>query len=295
MNDSSPSACGRLDGVRVLITRPKGQASGLRDCLEKLGAITVPLPLIEIAPPASFAALDDALLSLETFDWIVLTSANAVDALGRRLLKLVMEAPGQQRTPIKRLAVIGASTQIRVREVSQLMPQIAPLLPPSLVEVLVPPRAVAESLAEALEGRIPQLLREQGRVRVLLPRAEQARDVLPERLRAAGAELTIATAYRNRIPADSVPLLREIFSNPERWPDIIPFTSSSGVTNLFTLLEAAGLALPPGITRVSIGSVTSATMREHGFGPDAEAAESTIVSLCDAIVATRQTHRVTAR
>ena len=101
----------------------------------------------------------------------------------------------------------------------------------------------------------------------------------------AGAEVTIAAAYRNRIPAASVPLLRQIFARRELWPDAIPFTSSSSVTHLLEVLEAAGLVLPPEILRVSIGPVTSATLREHGLAPQAEAAEATVSSLGEAVVA----------
>jgi len=254
-------------GARVLILRAHGQASVLRDELHRRGASTVSVPVLEIAPPSSYEVIDHALSRMDTFDWVVLTSANAADGVAARL-------PGG--AVFARLAVIGAATLARVRE---MMPEL------NASAVLVPPRAVGESLADVLEPKIRELVREQGVARVLLPRAEQARDLLPERLRAAGAEVVVAPAYRNVIPEESVPLLRRLFARQALWPDVIPFTSSSSVTHLLAVLDAAGETLPGEILRVSIGPVTSATLRENGLPPQAEAAEATVGSLAEAVVA----------
>ena len=271
--DQSGRSCA---GARVLILRPKGQASLLRERLDVLGAVTLSVPVLEIASPSSFGALDAALAAMDGFDWVILTSANAVDAVAARL-------PAESR--MARLAVIGAATLARVRAVALSEPALAP--------VLMPVRAVAEALAGELEPHVRKLIAEQGRARVLLPQAETARDVLPERLRAAGAEVTVVPAYRNGIPPASVAVLREIFSQPALWPDAIPFTSSSSVTHLLTVLEAAGQALPPEILRISIGPVTSATLRENGLPPHAEAVEASIDSLVEAIlIAVTQTREM---
>ena len=262
------------DGARVLILRPKGQVSELRAGLEALGVCTLSVPVLEVVPPASYAALDEALGRLARFDWVVLTSANAVDAVLARL-------PAEAR--IARLAVVGAATLARARAMRLPEPMLAP--------PLEPPRAVSESLADVLEPEVRRLIAEQGSARVLLPRAEQARDVLPERLRAAGAEVVIAAAYGTGIPGASVPLLHDVFSRRELWPHAIPFTSSSSVTHLLAVLDAAGLTLPPELLRVSIGPVTSATLREHGLAVDAEAEEATVASLVRATVAAIQGRR----
>ena len=148
---------------------------------------------------------------------------------------------------------------------------------------LVPAKAVAESLAEAL---VPFAKNADGSAgRFLLPRAEAARDVLPDVLMAAGAEVTIATAYRTVVPKQSAAQMREMFADEARWPDAVLFTSSSTVHNLFHMLEGEGIELPLSVKRVSIGPITSQTLRERGFPPDVEAREATISSLVEALEA----------
>jgi uroporphyrinogen-III synthase len=147
---------------------------------------------------------------------------------------------------------------------------------------LIPPQAVAESLAEAL---LPHATQPDGSpTRFLLVRAEAARDILPETLRKAGGEVTIAPAYRTVIPQDSLPLIRRLFHSPETYPDAITFTSSSTVTNLLALLAAAGLSLPRNIPRISIGPITSQTLRDNNLPPHAESSEPAIESIVDKII-----------
>ena len=146
----------------------------------------------------------------------------------------------------------------------------------------VPPQAVAESLATAL---LPYARRPDGTPsRFFLVRAEQARDVLPDALRAAGAEVRIAAAYRNVVPARSVDALRDLFADAAACPDAITFTSSSTAANLRTLLDESGIVLPADMLRVSIGPITSQTMRDLHMPPHAEAAEATVEALVEAVV-----------
>ena len=119
---------------------------------------------------------------------------------------------------------------------------------------------------------------------MLLIRAEQARDILPEALTAAGAHLTIANAYRNQTPPDSIPALQQLFTAPANYPDAITFTSASTARNLIALLEAANLTLPPGITLASIGPITSQTLRDLGHEPSCEAPEPTIPALIQSLL-----------
>ncbi len=247
-----------LHGKRILITRTRQQASDLALQLEAAGAETILIPMIELAPPTSFCALDAALASIRSFDWVVFTSANAVQSFDTRA-----KASGLMPSP-KKIAVIGPATAKAVRQIG-------------LAVDLVPPQFVAESLAEAL---VPEV---QGRS-ILLVRAEEARDVLPEALVAAGAQLTIANAYRNLVPRASVAALQTVFARPESFPDAVTFTSSSTATNLFALLDQAGMKLPEGIVRASIGPVTSQTLRELGYPATIEAEAATIASLCEALV-----------
>jgi uroporphyrinogen-III synthase len=244
----------RLTGRRILITRTPDRASALAAGLEREGAIVFSIPTIEIVPPASYAPLDKSLGEIGRFDWIVFTSAHAVEVFGQR----------RPSEPSPRgIAVIGPAT---ARAVEQL----------GLTVTLVPPRAIAESLGESLQPEV-------NGAEVLLIRAAQARDVLPAMLTQAGACLTIVDAYRNQIPEESIPRLREVFSSPEKYPEAITFTSASTARNLIAMLDSIGLALPHGIALASIGPITSQAMRELELEPTVEAAEANIPALTSAI------------
>ena len=143
---------------------------------------------------------------------------------------------------------------------------------------LIPPQFVAESLAEALTLQAP------GKS-FLLIRAADARDILPDTLTTAGAAVTIAEAYRNQVPPDSIPALQTLFSSPKLYPQAITFTSASTARNLVALLEAANLSLPPGLTLASIGPITSQALRDLGLTPTLEAAEPTIPALIQTLIA----------
>jgi uroporphyrinogen-III synthase len=247
-----------LANKRILITRTRHQASELAAQLEAFGATAILIPAIEIVPPASFSALDAALTCLGTYDWLVFTSANAVEAFHRRAQFLrLTQLP-------RRIAVIGPATLRAANAIG-------------LAVDLVPPKYVAESLSEALLPEAP------GRS-FLLVRAAEARDVLPEALAAAGATVTIAEAYRNQTPPDTIPALQKLFAAPADYPDAITFTSASTVRNLCSLLEAAGIKLPVSITLASIGPITSQALRDLGHEPGIEAAEPTISALVQSLL-----------
>ena len=246
-----------LRGKRILITRTRQQASDLALQLEAVGAETILIPTIELAPPTSVCALDAALASLRSFDWIIFTSANAVQSFDTRAKALsIMPSP-------KKVAVIGPATAKAVQQMG-------------LTVNLIPPQFVAESLAAAL---LPEA---QG-CSFLLVRAEEARDILPDALTAGGAQLTIAPAYRNIVPQTSIAALQTVFAQPKSFPNAITFTSSSTATNLFALLDQAGIRLPRQIIRASIGPVTSQTLRELGYAATIEAEAPTIAALCTAL------------
>jgi uroporphyrinogen-III synthase len=247
-----------LTHKRILITRTRHQASDLAAQLEALGATTILIPTIEIVPPTSFAALDAALTCLRTYDWLLFTSANAVEAFHRRAQFLhLTQLP-------KKIAVIGPATLNAANAIG-------------LTVDLVPPQYIAESLAAALLPEAP------GKS-FLLIRAAEARDHLPETLTAAGATVTIAEAYRNQLPPESIPALQTLFASPETYPDAITFTSASTARNLCALLEAANLTLPPNITLASIGPITSETLRNLGHEPTIEASEPTIQALIQSLL-----------
>jgi uroporphyrinogen-III synthase len=263
-----------LTNKRILITRTRRQASDLAAQLEALGATTLLIPTIEIIVPASYAPLDAALTQLDTYDWLLFTSANAVEIFHQRLTSRSnseSDPPSpsnslhQTNSKLPKIAVIGPATSRAVQGIG-------------LTVDLIPPQYIAESLATALTPHAPGS-------KMLLIRAAEARDHLPGTLIAAGATVTIAEAYRNQIPPDSIPALQQLFSSPAIYPDAITFTSASTATNLFTLLEAAGLTLPPNIVLVSIGPITSRTLRDLGHPSTVEAADPTIPALIQSLLA----------
>jgi len=250
-----------LAGRRILVTRAPHQASELADRLRALGAMPILIPTIEIAPPGSFAALDAVLAQLDSFYLVAFTSANAVDAFAGRakLLGMNLNAP----IAPNRIAAVGPSTARALDAIG-------------LQADVVPPIFTAESLAQTL---LPEA---SGR-RILLVLAEDAPPALRDALAAAGAQVTAAAAYSNRIPAGSRAALAALFTDARNYPDAITFTSASTATNLAALLEAAGLTLPETVIRASIGPITSRTLRSLGLTPQIEAAESTIPALVEAL------------
>ena len=249
---------------RVLVTRTRQQSSALARQLELLGLEPVILPLLEVAPPDSFASLDAALHTLGSFQWLIVTSANTVEAVARRATELALS--GSLSMP--RIAAIGSATA-------------AALEAHGLAPYLVAAHPVAESLASAL---LAHALRPDGTpARFLLARAEQARDVLPEVLTAAGAEVVVVTAYRTVVPPGTAEQIRQIFAPTAVPLDAITFASSSSAQNLLALVNEAGLHLPERAHRVSIGPITSHTLRRLGYPPHIEAAHADVAALAAAV------------
>ena len=246
-----------LAGKRVLITRSRTQASGLTVRLQELGAETISVPAIEIAPPSSYYALDAALACVQSFDWVVFTSVNAVQAF--------VERARQQRIlpSLGKVAVVGPATAKAVEAAGFRVD-------------LTPPVYVAEALGEALAPYAAH-------ASILMIRAEIAPNLLPNMLQAAGGQVTVASAYRTVVPRESAFRLQRLFSDTASFPDAITFTSASTVTNFLSLLDESGLTLPRQIGLISIGPVTSHMMRSSGMEPTGEADQATLESLCKAI------------
>jgi uroporphyrinogen-III synthase len=287
---------------RVLVTRAPHQASALADQLRAHGLDPVLIPTIDIAPPTSYCALDAALACLPTHHWLLFTSANAVDCFFQRLLALRgmglspsgggrgIYAP--EKVPNERE---GALAPGGVLPTSCHVAAIGPATARALESLgtkpdLIPSQAVAESLAAAL---LPHALQPDGTpTRFLIPRAQEARNTLEEKLKDAGADVTIAPVYRNIIPPASIQAVQALFATPATYPDAITFTSSSTATNLLALLEAASLTLPPEILRISIGPITSDTLRDLGLPPHAESSTATIPSLVEKVVEVLEPHKI---
>lgn len=257
-----------LSGCRVLVSRAKKQAGALSSSLKELGCQVIEIPFIEIRKPTSYKPLDTALGNLATYDWLILTSVNGVEALFDRMTKCKVDASVLAHLKI---AAIGPATKKASEKVG--------------LRVSITPREyVAESVVASLHKRV------KGK-RVLLVRAKVARDVIPRELRKAGATIDVIEAYETVVPKSSQRRLRAALAS-KRKPHAITFTSSSTVKNFVGLLglRSARAALKKtapnhGVHSVSIGPVTSSTLREFGLPVDIEAKQFDIPGLVTAIVA----------
>lgn len=249
-----------LAGRRILVTRGATQAAKLSDGLRALGAIPVEVPVIEIQPPADYAPLDAALRSLATYDWLVLTSANAVRSFAERAAHIGVGLNGQASLMV---AAIGPSTAKEAETIG-------------LTVTLMPESYVAEGLVSELAEKA------RGK-RVLLARAAVARDVIPDALRTAGALVDVVDAYRNALPKAAPEDLRRAC---EQAIDAATFTSSSTATHLAEAARLAAITFPlAGVPAISIGPITSATLRELEWEQAAEADPHDIVGLVAAVAA----------
>ena len=252
---------GPLAGKRIVITRAHRQADGLSTLLKQFGAEVVEAPVIEIREPDSYDALDTALKDILQYDWLILTSVNGVEALFSRLEPLGLSVDSLQHLKI---AAIGPATEERIQD-------------HGLVVDIVPPHYVAEEVVRALRKLVKS-------EKVLLVRAKVARDVIPDELRAAGAQVDVAEAYQTVIPEDAKTRMQEVFAE-RPLPDAITFTSSSTVQNFLSVVT--GTDVPAKLSHVkfaSIGPVTSHTLREYGMRVDVEADEYTMEGLTQALV-----------
>jgi uroporphyrinogen III methyltransferase/synthase len=238
-----------LHGRTVAVTRARAQASELASRLRDLGAHVVEAPAIHIRP------LDGPAPDLERYDLVCLTSPNGVRELFARLHSAGRDARALAGSTV---AAIGPGTARALRA-------------HGVLADVVPERSVAEALVEALSGVPVQ--------RALVARAAEARDVLPEALRARGAEVDVLALYETvpeRLDGEALAAARAA--------DFVTFTSSSTVR--YFLRAAGGDAKLADATRiVSIGPVTSATLREHGLEPHVEAPRHDVDGVLEALLA----------
>ena len=259
-----------LAGKTVIITRTRGQSPALVGPLTDLGAHVLAAPTIQVLEPEDCSPLDEALGRVQSYDWLVFTSANGVDAAAQRLGGAGRQLAGQATGDLAgvRIAAVGSATAAALQ--ARLGRQAD----------LVPPRAVAAALAE-------ELIRQHGihGQRILLLRADIARAELPERLRQAGASVTDVAAYRTQpVEAWPAPAWAALRQGAGDW---ITFTSASTVRNLVQLLGDEQHLLKQ-VRIASIGPITSAAVRELGFDVAAEAEPCDIAGLIDALVAAAQ-------
>jgi len=253
-----------LFGKKIIVTRTREQASELVVGLEDFGANCLEYSTIHIKPVANYDILDNELERLNEYHWILFTSLNGVKYFFDHLYSLGMDARDLKGTD---LAVVGKSTADF-------------LLNYGLNADLIPSTFTGEGLAESLldqgvEGR-----------NILIPRALQAREILPETLRGAGAQVTVAPVYENCPAAGDKESLREELQNGE--VEMVTFTSSSTVRNFLAMIDAENQEelqqLLSGIKIAAIGPITAKTVTDNGLHVDVQPTEYTITGLIEAIV-----------
>jgi uroporphyrinogen III methyltransferase/synthase len=246
-----------LFGRRIVNTRPKGQADALTARLKALGADAIEMPTIEIRPADDYGPLDRALSVLDSYDWLIFTSANGVRSFLERLDASAIDL----RKLRARICAIGPATRAAIDALH-------------LKTDLMGREYVAEGLLAAfapfdLAGK-----------RVLLPRAAVARDLVPVELARRGAQIDVVEAYRTLAPEGAGAQAAKLFG-AGRKPDCIAFTSSSTVQNFAAV---AGLEALAGVKVASIGPVTTATALRLGIAVDAEARTFTVDGLVEAVL-----------
>jgi uroporphyrinogen-III synthase len=250
-----------LIGWRVLVTRASHQAFGLSEPLRDLGATVIEIPTIEIRSTGSSGALDHALLKIDHYDTLILTSVNGVEVLFERYNRMGLPIEDMQHL---RVVAIGPATATAIQSEG---------VPVSIV----PEKYVAESVVEALQGKISQWSR------VLIVRAKVARDVLPTELQKMGAKVDVIEAYETKVPEGAREKLEKVFTDPSSKPHVITFTSSSTANNFLTLLGEHAQTFLQGVCLASIGPVTSDTLKQGGFPPTIEAREYTMNGVVEVI------------
>jgi len=250
-----------LFGKRVLITRGREQSRKMAEKIAEQGGDPILFPTIQIQGPGDYGPLDTAIAAANRYDWILFTSVNGVDRFFKRFFELredIRDLAGP------RMGAIGPVTAAALRKLG---------LKVDLLAKEFVAEGVLELLAEDdVKGR-----------RFLIPRAEKAREVLPEGIQARGGEVDVVPVYRTGLP-DHADVMEMRHLLDEKGVDAVTFTSSSTVTHFVEMLgrETIAEALR-GITLASIGPVTSGTLKECGLPVHVEAGEYTIDGLVKAL------------
>ena len=250
-----------LFGRCILITRPEEQASDFSDELRRYGAEPVEFPSIQVVPPEDWGDLDRAISNIGSYDWIIFTSVNGVRFFKERLWAGSKDVRALNGAKV---CAIGPRTAEAVRQLG-------------IVPDLIPKIYQAEGIIEEMEKLG---MRDK---RVLLPRAEQAREVLPEALRGMGAWVEVVMAYKSVKPAQDLGRIYSYLKN--RKISVVTFTSSSTVHNFVEMFDPKELAsLMEGVVVASIGPITANAVREAGMMNHIMPEKYTIKALAKEIV-----------
>ncbi len=246
-----------LAGKKILITRAREQSAEFASSLKNLGAEGIEFPTIEIRPPLSWDALDRAIQNLNTYDWLIFTSANGVRFFFERLKKKRENLPSSLK-----VCAIGPAT---AKELNKREIQID----------YIPKEFIAEAILDGFKE-----MQVKGK-KILLARAEKARDILPNGLKEMGAEVEVVEVYRTIKPKGGAKRLKLLLKEKI---DAIAFTSSSTVDHFVDLLKGVDhkKALK-GVAIACIGPITADTARKRGMKVHIQPKEYTIPGLTQAI------------
>jgi len=251
-----------LTGRSVVITRTLGQSRKLAEPLEALGAEVLAMPVLEVTDPPDPGAVDAAIAQLATYDWLVLTSTNAVDRFFARLV--FTDRTGEALTHV-RIAAVGKATAAHLRE-------------KGVTPDLVPDEARAEGLVAAFRVRGVG-----AGCHILLPRALVAREVLPDKLRAMGAHVDVVPVYQTKAVDPDPAVLGRLRDGTV---DAVTFTSGAIARAFVSAVREAGLDPDSVLGRVaiaSIGPVTTDELGALGYEADIEAPKATMAALAQAV------------
>lgn len=247
-----------LFGKGILVTRTRRQASRLSSGLSELGAAVFEFPTIEIEPNRdAYPALDKRITEINGYDWIIFTSMNGVEVFMDRLSALGLDSRAFAGAKI---CAIGTATRDALKNYS-------------LNADIVPEKYIAESILDSFRGRV-------GGKRILLPRADIARDALYQGLVSEGALVDVIDIYKTKIATGSRDELKELVMKA----DIVTFTSSSTVENFVEILGDEFEDIKDEVRAASIGPITTETIKKHGIRLVCEADVYNIEGLVDAII-----------
>lgn len=254
-----------LFGHRILITRE--HSTGF-ETLEEMGAEILEFPTIEIVPPLSYNELDAAISNIGTYNWLILTSANGVMYFFKRFFELDRDIRDLKGIKI---CAIGAKTASEIRKYG--------------IKVdLIPEEFNAEGLIEAFSKfKIQDLkFKDLKGMRILLPRAETAREIFPEKVRELGGEIDVPAAYRAVKPEHHGKRLRRFLR--EGRITIATFTSAATFNNFMDMLDSDARDLLKGVSIAVIGPVTAKAVEKAGFRVDIMSKESSIEAMVEEII-----------
>ena len=251
-----------LFGKRIVVTRAREQASGFLGRLTEMGAECIEFPTIQVVPPKSWDPLDRAIMRLERYQWVLFTSVNGVKYFFDRLGDLDLDV-----------------RELKDMKVGAIGPKTAEaLVKKGIRPDLVPDEYRAEAVVEALKK-----WQVKG-IKILLPRAATAREILPMELVKMGAQVDEIPAYQTVKPDHDKGRVRDMLEKGEI--DMVTFTSSSTVSNFVEMFHAEKKDLKEWMAHVAvacIGPVTAKTAEEKGLSPSLISEEYTIEALTDMI------------